>query len=216
MAQDTREQLLDAAERLFSERGVRASSVRDITRSAGANTAAVNYHFGSKLGLLQAVCARRLKPLNAERIAGLVLLAEAPETPRLECILRAFLQPAFTMFREHPEFMRLFAALHVAPDNMRSLVYRNTDSEQLVRMLRKTLPRALPEASAQELFWRVHFIVGAMSIAFTGSPDIGLLSAGEVARDSDPVMLERLIDFGAAGLSAIPAFEALALPGDSR
>ncbi|MCC7418606.1 MAG: CerR family C-terminal domain-containing protein [Acidobacteria bacterium] len=52
---ETRERLLRAAERLFAERGFRRVTVRDICRRARANVAAVNYHFGSKLGLYREV-----------------------------------------------------------------------------------------------------------------------------------------------------------------
>jgi AcrR family transcriptional regulator len=47
-AASTRNHLLDAAERLFAEQGVEATSVRDITKAAGANQGAINYHFQSK------------------------------------------------------------------------------------------------------------------------------------------------------------------------
>ena len=52
---DTKEKILDAAERLFAEHGFASTSMRDITTEADVNLAAVNYHFGSKLALLQAV-----------------------------------------------------------------------------------------------------------------------------------------------------------------
>jgi AcrR family transcriptional regulator len=51
----TRERLLKTAIRLFSQRGFEHVAVRDICRDAGANLAAVNYHFGDKLGLYMAV-----------------------------------------------------------------------------------------------------------------------------------------------------------------
>jgi AcrR family transcriptional regulator len=54
----TRERILDAAEGLIAERGVGNVSVRDITGAAGVNTAAINYHFGSKDGLLEALIDR--------------------------------------------------------------------------------------------------------------------------------------------------------------
>jgi AcrR family transcriptional regulator len=53
--QETRQRLLQAAGKLFAERGFKNTSVRDICEMAGANVAAVNYHFRDKLGLYKGV-----------------------------------------------------------------------------------------------------------------------------------------------------------------
>ena len=68
---DTREKLLDAAERLFAEQGFDSTSLRQITSAAGANLAAVNYHFGSKDDLIVEVLDRRIKPMNASASTSL-------------------------------------------------------------------------------------------------------------------------------------------------
>ena len=68
---DTRDRILDAAERLFVEHGFDGTSMRMITGAANANLAAVNYHFGSKDALVQEVFRRRLADLNERRIAAL-------------------------------------------------------------------------------------------------------------------------------------------------
>src|SRR3981081_4013505 len=64
----TKTRILDAAELLFMEHGFEATSLRQLTSAAGVNLAAVNYHFGSKEELFQAVLTRRLDPMNQERI----------------------------------------------------------------------------------------------------------------------------------------------------
>ena len=61
---ETRGRILDAAEALFVEHGLEATSMRMITALAGVNLAAVNYHFGSKENLIQEVFRRRLGELN--------------------------------------------------------------------------------------------------------------------------------------------------------
>lgn len=66
--ENTREKILDAAEELFSEHGFSATSIRAITTRAEVNLAALNYHFGTKDGVIDAVFARRIEPLNRERI----------------------------------------------------------------------------------------------------------------------------------------------------
>src|SRR4051794_16764001 len=58
---ETRRRVLEAATRLFAADGFKKVTVREICREAGANVAAVNYHFGDKLGLYQEVMARAME-----------------------------------------------------------------------------------------------------------------------------------------------------------
>ncbi len=62
----TRERLLEAATRLFSERGFRRVTVRDLCRDARANVSAVNYHFGDKLGLYREVVSRAVSRVRGD------------------------------------------------------------------------------------------------------------------------------------------------------
>jgi len=88
---DTRERLLDAAERLFVAKGFDATSVRDITAAAGCNVAAVNYHFGGKGRLYRETFRRLLGQLRDRRIAAIEgALEAAGDRADLELFLRAF------------------------------------------------------------------------------------------------------------------------------
>lgn len=89
---ETRQRLLDAAERLFAERGVDSVSVRDITEAAEANTASIHYHFGSKQDLIAATLARRAEVIGGRRAE---LLDELASRPHLELreVLRALVLP---------------------------------------------------------------------------------------------------------------------------
>ena len=89
---ETRERLLDAAERLFAERGLDAVSVRDITEEAGANTASIHYHFGSKLDLIAATLRRRADGLGARR-DELLDEVEAREDVDLRSVVEALVRP---------------------------------------------------------------------------------------------------------------------------
>ena len=91
----TRQRILSSAETLFAERGFETVSLRDITGAAAANVAAVNYHFGSKERLIDAVIERHVVPINGERLELLDgLAAKYLEEPLpVEEILRAFLSP---------------------------------------------------------------------------------------------------------------------------
>ena len=64
----TPERILQAAEQLFSERGIDAVSLREITQAADVNIAAVHYHFGSKAAVLDKIFERRARPIAEARL----------------------------------------------------------------------------------------------------------------------------------------------------
>src|SRR5881628_1017735 len=91
---DTRSRILDVAEELFGERGLDRVSIRDITRKAKVNLAAINYHFGSKEDLIAAIFEREFVPVNEARLAALDAVQRAgKKDPKLEAILEAFIRP---------------------------------------------------------------------------------------------------------------------------
>ena len=81
---ETRTRILDAAEELFMQHGFEGTSMRLLTAKASVNLAAVNYHFGSKHALVEAVFRRRLDPMNQERLAGLEALEAQGRSPGAE------------------------------------------------------------------------------------------------------------------------------------
>ena len=100
----TRDRLLDVAERLFAQRGIDATSLRAITTAANANLASVNYHFGSKDELFLEVLARRIAPVNAERLRLLnIAEKQANGNPSVSAILNAFLAPALYLHARDKE-----------------------------------------------------------------------------------------------------------------
>src|SRR5260370_41916774 len=67
-ATDTRARLLREAERVFARRGVYQATVREILEAAGQrNVSALNYHFGSREGVLWAILRQHGDPLDEER-----------------------------------------------------------------------------------------------------------------------------------------------------
>jgi AcrR family transcriptional regulator len=83
---DTRERLLQAATALFAERGFEKVTVRDIVAAAGANVAAVNYHFAGKLGLYTEVIDRAISLVQSAHDGT----HDAPEGSSAEERLRFF------------------------------------------------------------------------------------------------------------------------------
>ena len=66
-AQETRSQILDAAEQAFYERGVARTTLADIAGRAGVTRGAIYWHFSNKSDLLQALLDTLHEPLDKDR-----------------------------------------------------------------------------------------------------------------------------------------------------
>jgi AcrR family transcriptional regulator len=206
---ETRGRVLDAAEQLFAERGIEAVSIRDITRAAGANLAAINYYFGTKQELVAEIFGRRLTPLNQKRLALLDAVEQKAEgqPARLEVILEALIRPAveqsFSCTCGSKTFMQLFGRCLSEPDAaVERLIH--THFEKIIRRFNAAILRALPGLPEQELFWRISFIGGALHHALLISGKPSLMPAGMHKRLNTEELVQRLIAFAAAGLR-VPA-----------
>ncbi|MFF3754071.1 TetR/AcrR family transcriptional regulator [Streptomyces sp. NPDC002018] len=202
---DTRTQLLNAAEHLFAERGYRGTSVRAITELAGANLAAIGYHFGSKAELLAAVARRVIEPITAAQRAGLDrLLARTPDPPVTE-LVEAFAGPLFDKMPASDEggarTSRLIVTIISDPaEEMRSWTgpAENTVYDRYLA----AFGRALPGLSPEELWFRMRGILAVTAVdrveVYNRRPPAGLSpAAGEAARSW-------AITFLAAAMSAPP------------
>ena len=207
-SQDTKSRILDAAEHLFMEHGFEATSLRSLTAAASVNLAAVNYHFGSKEELFQAVLTRRLDPMNQERIDLLARLEREAGDRAVTCekVLSAMLIPALRLARDEKRggknFLRLLGRAYADP----APFIRHFLSEQYADMIerfKESFLKALPHLTRQELTWRLHFVMGALSYTLAGTDVLKLIAhalPGE--KDNDELLLQRLAPFLVAGLKA--------------
>ncbi len=201
----TRRRLLEAAEALFSEEGFDRVSVRDITERGQANVAAVNYHFGSREGLVEQVMARYINPINEERVARLDKLERAAGSKAvpLEELLDAFVRPFATQVRRSELSERLFYKLmgRILADELVKLPESvERGFEVMLRRFRKAFGKALPGVDEQELLWRMHFTVGAMVHTMAHGEALYRFSEGASGQPSMESTLSRFIQYAAAGL----------------
>ena len=92
---ETKKRLLEAAGEIFAEYGYRAANVRQISQKAGANLAAINYHFGDKEGLYMAVLGS-VPSAQAEKYpSNLGLAAQAGAEQRLYAYVRSLMHRVF-------------------------------------------------------------------------------------------------------------------------
>ena len=91
---ETRDRLLTVAARLFAERGFSKVTVRDICRTAQANVAAVNYHFGGKTGLYEQVLRSAIDIMQGTTEAAREAGAKRTPEAQLEAYVAVFLERA--------------------------------------------------------------------------------------------------------------------------
>lgn len=172
----TRDRILEAAGQLFSERGLEATTVRDICQAAGANVAAVNYYFGEKerLYVEAVVRAHRWRLDRAQlpewdedtsarqKLADFIetffrrVLGGPEDTWRTRLVMREIMQPSA-------------ACAEIAQSNIRPQF----------EILQSILRELLPEASDEELHLTAFSIVGQCLFYHVANPIIRNLIDGD-------------------------------------
>jgi AcrR family transcriptional regulator len=203
---DTKQRILDAAERLFGELGYDGTSLRDITSAAEVNLAAVNYHFQSKEALLRAVLTRRLGPVNRERLELLdryeaECAGNPPEVPALVNIL---LRPLMALGGSGPEsvgFRTLFGRMYAEPSRNIHKIFFEEMRDIVIRFF-NAFQRALPWLPPVELYWRMHFMIGSFAHTLAGGVLLQAMSDGICDPNDLQSITGRLTAFAVGGLTA--------------
>ncbi|WP_037337596.1 TetR/AcrR family transcriptional regulator [Saccharospirillum impatiens] len=203
---DTVTRILDSAEELFAEKGFAETSLRMITTRAKVNLAAVNYHFGSKKDLIQAVFARFLSPFCSKLDKELTVMAAANTEPDLRDVLDVLARTMLTGVhstvgtRKLSVFMRLLGLAYTqAQGHLRRFLkenYHETYSRFILY-----LRAAHPELSPREIFWRIHFAIGACVFTMSSIEVLRDMSMADTGEDSGVEdVMNQLIPFLAAAL----------------
>lgn len=113
-----RDNILDAAEELFSNLGYAGTTLREIADQAKVTQALINYYFGSKYGLYEAVFMRRSQIISQQRIENLAQLQAKPGRPKVRDVVQAFLMPTLA-FRSTPRAGRSCGCRPACTPNLR-------------------------------------------------------------------------------------------------
>ncbi len=195
----TTNDILDAAELLFSTQGYDATSVREITRLAGVNVAAVHYHFGDKAEVLRGVTDRIVGPLNARRFELLdQLLDDTGDRPELVDVVDAFVRPDVEAVRGLGERAPRVAHFLGRVYADRTPWIRAMTSEQFAAAGERFVPvisAAVPHVDPDRLGRRMQRVVAVIVELFSSWPD------EPMADDEVAELIDELVVFLAAGLA---------------
>ena len=201
----TRALILDAAERLYAERGFGEVTLRDIVAAAGVNLAAVNYHFGSKDELIAELFVSRGIATNRVRLAELKAAETAGNgTADVKAILRALIGPTLrgclgpaSEQSTAARFMIRASIESVAP--IRRVKNREVDH---LRKFAAAARRALPDCDEADIYWGLHFALAMAHQTTRDTERLTKLSEGQCDISDVEAVIERIVDAAAMTLTA--------------
>ncbi|MEU5883429.1 helix-turn-helix domain-containing protein [Spirillospora sp. NPDC047279] len=157
---DTKDRLVEAALRLYAERGLDAVSLREINQAAGArNATAVQYHFADRAGIIKAIFARHVPEVDARRHA--LLDVHEASGGGVRDLAAALVRPLAARLADQPgrEFLQVWADVMNRPGAVASAATVDDPADSLCRW--RTLVEPLLEADAARLHRRYTAIVYA-------------------------------------------------------
>ncbi|NIB41283.1 TetR/AcrR family transcriptional regulator [Pseudomaricurvus alkylphenolicus] len=186
---DTIERILGAASALFAERGYTETSLRTITSTANVNLAAVNYHFGSKKALIQAVFARFLTPLadHLEKALDKRIAAKGEEALCVDELIDALFSSLLATTRDlgenQDQFMRLLMLAYTqSQEHLRHFII--AEYGQHYSRFTGLLREAMPEVKPEVFYWRLYFMLGASVFTLSSFDSIRNILKADFDKDS--------------------------------
>ena len=203
---ETMEQILDAAEYLFSRHGMHGVTLKDVAKRVGVHHTLVNYYFEDKKKLFDAVSGRRAGVTVELRMKALDEYdAATGGKPTVEGALHAFLDTDLDLYIQGDEGWMNYGALGALMSNSAEggAELMNKHFDPVVLRLIGLLRRALPGCPDEDLFWGYHFVTGALMLTLGRTGRIDRLSGGLCKSDDFDAIKARMARFMAAGFLEI-------------
>jgi AcrR family transcriptional regulator len=203
---ETMEQILDAAEDLFSKHGLYGTTLKDVAKRVGVHHTLLNYYFADKKALFDAVFSRRAAVTVERRMKALDEYEIAcGGKPTVEGALHTFLDTDLDLYIDGDEGWKNYAQLtaQVANTPQWGAELMDTHFDPVVLRLIGLLRKALPDCDEQKIFWGYHFVTGALMLTLARTGRIDKLSGGISRSDDFATVKEHMASFMAAGFLAI-------------
>ena len=199
------EQILDAAEYLFSKHGLYGVTLKDVAKRVGVHTSLLHYYFDDKKALFDAVIDRRAPITINRRMEALAQYEiDCGGKPTVEGALRAALDTDLDLYSSDDEGWRNYAALGAQISNTPEWGAAVMDDhfDPVVLRLIGLLKQALPDCPEEDIFWGYHFVTGALMLTVARTGRIDKLSGGLCKSDDFAAVKARMASFMAAGFIA--------------
>jgi AcrR family transcriptional regulator len=202
---ETTEQILDAAEYLFSRHGLYGVTLKDVAQRVGVHHTLLNYYFDDKQKLFESVFGRRAGVTSERRMRALDDYdAATGGKPTVEGALHAFLDTDLDLYIEGGEGWKNYGAFGaLASNGPEGAALMDKYFDPVVLRLIELLKKALPDAAEEDIFWGYHFVTGALMLTLARTGRIDRLSGGLCKSDDYGAVKKRMAKFMAAGFLEI-------------
>ncbi|RTR33674.1 TetR/AcrR family transcriptional regulator [Shewanella atlantica] len=202
---DTKTRILDAAEKLFAERGFSETSLRLITSKAEVNLASVNYHFGSKKELIRAVLARYLDVFMPVASAEIVRLQASDKNASLNDIFSILVEPLLDLNKVRAEgtstFLQLLGRGYIESQGHLRWFITTHYGEHLDQFV-KAVADSAPHIPPAEMFWRLHFTLGTVVFTMASADALIEIAAADFSEHNNiETVIRKVIPYLSAGVS---------------
>lgn len=203
VVKDTKEQILNVAERQFAEKGYAGTTLRGVIKEAGVNIAAVHYHFGSKEELFVAVVQRVANQMVPAQIQELAKYKNQEEPPSVEDIMQAFFAPPLRMISQMGEAgvirAQFIGQCRAEPLPIQQLADKEFHESQLNFL--DILQRALPGQTRLELEWKLDLVIAILVRTLNQVGQSSKVITGNSSEEVE-IAISRLVKFVSEGMKA--------------
>lgn len=208
IARDTAatDRILDVACDRFARHGYDGVNLRELTKAARVNLAAISYHFGGKEPLFSAVVSRRIYPLWEQQRRALAETAGTGPSPAcpLEQTLATFLRPILEACRDPdrggPATGRLYGRIlaDAVPAVSREV---HADTQQVLTRFSQAIRRHFPRVTPEDFLWRFTFVIGAMQHTLANLHHLSERTHGICRNNDYDRFLAQFVSFAAAAFA---------------
>jgi AcrR family transcriptional regulator len=202
---DTKAAILDAAEIEMAENGVESASMRAIVVMAGANTAAIHYHFNSREGLVEAILGRRGDHVSGRRLEMIQEFDRSGCTPTPMDVVNFLVDPMIDVLEQEGEagrrWLRFLARLQSDRKCLHILRQRERFPEVRIR-LRDIIKQSCPDLSEAETNERLTMLLDTMLQSFANAKFMSSVWESDEIHDELSRYTMNLKSFLAGGLAA--------------
>ncbi len=205
---ETQVKIIEAAEIEFAEMGYGGASIREITKRAGVNVAAINYHFGSKEVLFKELVRYRIEPINRLRIDLLEKALQENDSKPLpvEKVVDFIVRPLLSkMIREHGSDFRFMRAMGKAMSEERSFMKELHQDilKEIIAKFSKAISDSLRQPSFEKISYGMHFLSCCMLGIMMQHTRLQFISGGKIDLHDTDTLADHLVAFISAGLKAV-------------